>query len=437
MRRVFYFLVAAVIALAVAWLLAGLPGRITAQIGDTTVEAATPVAALGLLLTLVVLYFVVRLIASLIRIPWHLGHWRSARQRRQGDVAVTRALLALAAGEKADARREAHRARRMLSDTPLTLLLAAEAGRLAGRDDEAETAFRLLAERGDAAFLGYRGLLRQAIAREDWAEAAVLARHAEAAQPGADWLRHERARLAIRAGNWAEATQLADGAVSRGALAAAASETEPDKARAMKLARQAWKDNPALAPAALAYAEKLRADRRERRALAVVRHSWTLAPHPDLAAFALTPFSDTLARVKAAQRLTEANPAHTESRLLLARTSLEAGLAGEARHQLEAARDAGVNQRRLWLLLADIEEHDHGDTDAGRAAQREALRRAAMADPDPQWRCAVCHVPSITWHAACPNCGSPGGLQWSADAPGSYPVPAVLTYGPERGNEVL
>jgi len=437
MRRVLNFLVAAVIALAVAWFVAGLPGRITAQIGNTTVEAATPVVALGLLLTLVVLYFLVRLLSGVVRLPWHLGRWRGARQRRLGDVAVTRALLALAAGEKSDARREAHRARRMLSDTPLTLLLAAEAGRLAGRQDEAETAFRQLAQRDDAAFLGYRGLLRQAIARDDWAEAAVLARQAEAAQPGADWLRQERVRLAIRAGNWAEATQLADGAVSRGALATAASETEPDKARAVKLARQAWKDNPALAPAALAYAEKLRADGRESRALAVVRHSWTLAPHPDLAAFVLAPFPDTLARVKAAQRLTEANPSHTESRLLLARTSLEAGLAGEARHQAEAARDAGVDQRRLWLLLADIEEHDHGDTEAGRAAQREALRRAAMAEPDPQWRCTVCHVPSTAWHAACPNCGSPGGLQWSAVAPGSYPLPAVLTYGPERGTEVL
>ena len=437
MWRVFYFLVAAGIALAVAWFLAGLPGRITAQIGDTTMEAATPVVALGLLLALVVLYVLARLLVRLIRLPWHLDRWRGARQRRQGDAAVTRTLLALAAGEKSGARREAHRARRMLSDTPLTLLLAAEAGRLAGRDDEAETAFRLLAVRDDAAFLGYRGLLRQAIARDDWAEAAVLARQAEAVQPGADWLRHERVRLAIRAGNWAEAVQLADGAVSRGALAAAASETEPDKGRAMKLARQAWKDNPALAPAALAYAEKLRADGRESRALAVVRHTWTVAPHPDLAAFALAPFSDRLARVKAAQRLTEANPTHTESRLLLARTSLEAGLAGEARHQAEAARDAGVNQRRLWLLLADIQEHDHGDTEAGSAAQREALRRAATADPDPHWRCTVCHVPSTGWHAACPNCGSPGGLQWSADAPAPYPGPAVLTYGPERGDEVI
>lgn len=439
MRRVLYVLVAAAVVVAIAWFFAGLPGRITAQIGETTVEVATPIAALGLLLLLVVVAILLRLIGAVIRMPWHVGRWRSARQRRQGDVAVTRALLALASGEKAGARREAQRARRMLGDTPQTLLLAAEAGRLSGRDDEAEANFRLLTQREDAAFLGYRGLLRQALARDDWAEAAVLARKAEAVQPGADWLRHERVRLAIRAGNWAEATQLADGTAARGALATAAAEAEPDKGRALKLARRAWKDNAALAPAALAYAGKLRADGRESRALAVIRHSWSLAPQPDLATFALAPQSDRLARVKAAQRLTAANPEHIESRLLLARASLDAGLAGEARHQAEAARDAGVNQRRLWLLFADLESHDHGDTEAGRAAQREALRRAAMADPDPQWRCTECHVPAPVWHGACPNCGAPGGLQWSTGAPAAPrlaapAVPALLTLDSERGS---
>ena len=46
--------------------------------------------------------------------------------------------------------------------------------------------------------------------------------------------------------------------------------------------------------------------------------------------------------MQAAQRLTEANPEHAESRLLLARTALEAGLTGEARRHAEAARTTGL-----------------------------------------------------------------------------------------------
>ncbi|HUN39643.1 MAG TPA: heme biosynthesis HemY N-terminal domain-containing protein [Acetobacteraceae bacterium] len=427
MRRVLVVLAACVVALAIAWLVAGLPGHVTVQLGATTVEMAISVAALGLLIAFILLYLLFRGIGLLLRLPHVAARWDAARDRRRGDLAVTRALLALAAGDKGGARREASRARQWMGDTPQTLLLAAEAGRLAGRDDEAEAAFRRLTERSDAAFLGYRGLLRQALTRQDWTEAGVLAGQAEAAYPGAEWLRHQRAELALRSGNWAEALKLAETDSTRGALGAAAANAERDPVRATKLARQAWKADASLAPAALAYATRLRAEGREARAQAVIRHTWTLEPHPDLAEFALAPVSDPLSRAKAAQRLAEANPAHVESRLLLARTALAAGLTGEARHQAMLARDSGVNQRRLWLLLAEIEEAEGGGTEAGRVAQRDALRRAATADPDPEWRCTECHAMAPVWSAACPSCGAAGGLRWERARTGSYQVPAVVS----------
>jgi HemY protein len=417
MRRVLVVLLVGAVVLAVAWVLAGLPGRVTAEIDGFAFEAAAPVAALGLLLLFVILYALLRLIGAIFRLPRSLRARQAARRRRSGDTAVTRALLALAAGEKGDARREASRARRLLGDTPQTLLLAAEAGRLAGREDEAEIAFRALATRGDAAFLGLRGLLRRAIEHEDWAEAAALARQSEEVQPGAAWLRQERARLAVRAGNWSDALALADADAPKAALATAAAEAETDPVRALRLARQAWQEDPSLAPAALAYASRLRAAGRESRALAAIRHGWSIAPHPDLAAFALAPVADNLARMRAAQTLTQANPEHVESRLLLARTALDAELTGEARRHAEAARDAGVNQRRLWLLLAEIEEAEGGDTEAGRLAQRDALRRAATADRDPVWRCIACHTTHDRWHPACPDCFTVGSLRWSDRVP--------------------
>jgi len=426
MRRVLFVLAGCAVTLAVAWYLAGLPGRVTAQFGATTVEMATPVAALGLLAAFVVLYALFRGLGGLLRLPYIAARWDAARDRRRGDQAVARALVALAAGDKGGARREASRARQWLGDTPQTLLLAAEAGRLAGRDDEAEAAFRRLTERSDAAFLGYRGLLRQALTREDWTEAAALARQAEATHPGAGWLRQQRARLAMRAGNWAEALDLAETPTTRAALAAAAAAAEQDPVRATRLAREAWKADASLAPAALAYARRLRAEGREARAQAVIRHTWTLAPQPDLATFALAPVTDPLARARAAQRLAEANPDHVESRLLLARTALAAGLTGEARHQAMLARDSGVNQRRLWLLLADIAAAEQGDSEAGRTAQRDAFRRAATADADPEWRCGECHATAAAWSPVCPSCGTAGSLRWESAPAGARQVPAVI-----------
>ena len=379
---------------------------------------------LGLLLLFALLYAAFRLLGALLRLPRTLRERQAMRRRRTGDAAVTRTLLALAAGETGDARREASRSRRLLGDTPATLLLAAEAGRIAGRTDEAATAFRALADRSDAAFLGLRGLLRQAIEREDWAEATALARQAEAVEPGAAWLRRERARLAVRAGEWSDALALADADAPKAALATAAAEAETDPARALRLAKQAWQDDPSLAPAALAYATRLRAAGRERRALAAIRHSWAIAPHPDLADFALAPVSETLQRTQAAQRLTEANPEHAESRLLLARTALEAGLTGEARRHAEAAA-AGRPQPAPAVAAAG------GNRGGGRrrhrggspgAAGRPAPRRRSRSRPDVALRCLPYRA-RVHGIPSCPDCFTVGSLRWHA---GRAKMPRIL-----------
>jgi len=413
MRRIIVILFVAAALLAIGWRIAFLPGQVTADIGGLTVMTSAPVAILALLLAFGTMYWLIRLIAAGVRLPRTVSAWRGGHRRGAGEAAVTQTLLALAAGEADDARRAAARARRMLGDTPQTLLLAAEAGRLADRTDETEGAFRALAQRKDAAFLGYRGLLRMAIAQEDWKEATVLARQAEAAHPGAAWLRRERSRLAIRSGDWADALALAEPTSSaRAALAVAAAGHDP--AGAARFAEQAWKSDPSLPAAVGAYAASLRKAGKDRRALAVLTRAWTAAPHPDIATAALAPLTDPLVRAQAAQRLTAANPSHAESRILLARTALDAGLTGEARHQIDAAMAEGVNQRRLWLLLAEIEEAARGDTEEGRRAQRDALHHAAMADADPAWRCESCHAEHAAWHAACPSCQTAGSLRWRA-----------------------
>ena len=422
MRRILRTLFWGVVVFAGAWFVASLPGRVSIDAGPYTIETSDAVAITALLLLFVVLYVLVRLVMLILFVPRAGSLWRGGRRRRAGDLAVTRALVALAAGEKADARREANRARALLGDTPQTLLLVAEAGRLSGREDEAAAAFHALAVRQDSAFLGLRGLLANAIAQQKWSDAAALARQAEAAHPGAAWLRHERAQLAIRAGDWVEALSLAGSSGAAGtspvaALATGAALAEANPDRAERLARQALKADPSFTPAVLARAEQLRARGREKNALAVLADGWKRAPHPEIAAFALAPVTDKLARANAAQQLTAGLPDHPETRLLLARTALDAGVVGEARRHLEAVKNSGLNQRRAWLMQAELEEEDRGDTEAGRLAQRDALRRAAAADPDPEWRCAVCHTPQAQWRAACPVCLTPGSLRWGT-APG-------------------
>ena len=416
MRRVLRIIIAAAIVVAIAWWVAGLPGVVSADISGLTIQTSSPVALLLLGLLFVILYLLIRLGIGIVRLPRRLREARARRARRQGDIAVTRALVALAAGEAADARREAQRSRRLLGDTAQTLLLAAEAGRQAQREDEADAAFRALAERDDAAFLGLRGLLAQAVAKEDWPAAAEIARRADAAHPGASWLRQERWQLAVRTHAWADALALAaSDSPLKATLATAASNAEADPTTGLKLARQAFKADPGLTPAALAYAARLRSGGSEKKAQAVIGQAWAAQPHPDLAAFALAPISDPMARYQSAQRLAAQAPGSAESSLLLGRTALEAGLSGEARRHAETARNA-VNQRRAWMLLADVAEADH-DSETG----RQALRSAATAGADPAWRCGACGSLQASWLPVCQTCHTPGRIAWNVQ-----PAPLLL-----------
>ncbi len=411
MRRIIAFLVVAGAAIALAWWVAGLPGTVAINAGSLAITAPTSLAILGAVILFLLLYIVMRLLAALFRLPSRTRRMRRDRQRAGGEQAVTRTLLALAGGDSANARKEARRTRELLGDTPQTLLLAAYAGRQAGQQEEADEAFNLLAARKDAAFLGVRGLLQGAIARGDYDGAHALARRAEELNPGTPWLRAERARLAIRTGSWAEALELSGPGdpVAALSVAAAGKATNPSEAR--RLARRAWKSDPGFTPGALAYAKSLRDAGKESRAQEVLRASWAKSPHPDLAGAALAGGTYTVSRERRAETLATAAPDHPESHLLLARAALEAGRPADARRHAEAALASGMNQRRVWLVLAKVAEQE-GD----RPIAEEALSKAAEAEPDPVWRCEACGTVQDGWHPVCATCETAGRIAWGTGA---------------------
>jgi HemY protein len=208
MLKVILFVLASCVIVAAAWLLAAVPGHVTASVGSLTIDTSTPIAILLLVAVMLAALILLRIVRALLGIPRTTAAWSHRRRLTSGERAITRVLIALAAGEQGEARKEARRANALLGDSPQTLLLVAEAGRLSGREDEAEAAFQKLAKRSDAKFLGLRGLLRQAVDRHDWPEALVIANQAEAAHPGTVWLRQQRGELALQTENWAEALEL-------------------------------------------------------------------------------------------------------------------------------------------------------------------------------------------------------------------------------------
>ena len=423
MLNVLLFILLAALSVAGAWWVAGLPGTVSATIGSYSIDASAPVALTLLAVLFVLLYAAVRLIFRLFGAPRRIARVNRRMRRVNGEQAVTRALVALAANDPEAAGREAARSQKLLGATPLTLLLAGQAHRQAGNDDKAAEVFKQLADTKGGAFLGHRGLMQIATGRQDWTTAQQAALGAENAYPGAAWVKQERQQIALKTGQFREALSLS--AEGKAALAIAAANAETDPAQSIKLAKQAFDTDPALPPAAIAYATRLRQAGREKAAQSVIARAWAQQPHPDLADLALAPQTDRLKRVAEARQLATGNPAHVESRLIVARAALAAGLSTEARRELNAARKAGLNQRRMYVLMADVAELD------GNAAEaQEALRAESSAAPDPVWRCGACSTVQPAWTAVCPACGTHGRVAWvaaAADAPVVAQMPAPRT----------
>lgn len=406
MRAAIGLFLAALVCIAVAWWVSMLPGAVTATVAGTTLTTSTPFALLLLAILFGLLYLAIRVIAWCISIPSRLRRRGGSRTQIKGELALNRALIALAADDAGGARREADKGRRLLGDTPLTLLIAAQAGRSAGREEEAAALYEQLAERTDSRLLGLRGLMRIAVERQDWERATALAVEAEKAHPGAAWLRDERRYMAQATGEWREALRLST-PENKAALAVIAAQNETDPKAAMPLAKQAFDAEPSLAPAAIAYANALRNVGKQRQAQDVLRQAWSTKPHPDLAAAFVADAGDKLAQAREMAVLVRANPDSPESYMAIGHAALDAGLTGEAGRQLERARAAGINQRRMWSLIADVAMMDGKPEEA-----QDAMRHMQDADPDPSWRCTACGTSYEQWQPVCETCRSTGTVHW-------------------------
>jgi HemY protein len=395
MLRAVKFLLIATLLLAVAWWVGSLPGTVTAHAGPYTVITSTPAAVVLLFLIALLFTGLLRMLGAIRRAPGSLAAWRGGRKAEAGEAAIQRGLVALAAGDANAARTEAGRAKKLLGQTPLVLLLTAEAARLSGQDEEAKAAFQHLTHHKVMSFLGHRGLLRDSLAAHDNTTAQKHALAAEDAYPGAVWTRAQRLNLALRERNHTAALALTREPAQVAALATAASQAAQNPREALAYAKQAVKADPTLAPAVVALATALRGHQKLRAARKVLLASWKTAPHPLLAAAWFTPDSTPLERAQSAATLAAANPSHPESELLLAETSLAANLPGEAERHAKAALAAGATDGRAQSILDQL------------TGKLPALSRLG-------WVCEACHHSQTEWEAICPVCEAAGTMRWRA-----------------------
>jgi HemY protein len=428
MRRALGLLVlAAATILAVVWF-AERPGEVAVVWQGWRIDTSFGVLAIAAGLVAVAAIALAWLWRMLVTGPRRLARWRRDRRRRQGYAALTRGLVAVAAGDPAEARRHARRADVLLDEPPLTMLLAAQTAQLLGDEDEARRHFRRMLENPETAFLALRGLITQALRTGDTGEALVLARRARELRPATAWVQTTLLDLETRLGDWPAAQETLRQALRHAALPPAraarhgaaialerarraAEEGRPDEALAQ--AERAWKSDPDHEAVAPVLAERYLAAGRARAAVRILEQVWARAPRAELVALhaRARDCRDDLARVKAAERLAALAPTHPESHLALARACLAARLWGEARRHLAAATSAagGVATAGMARLMADIEDAETGD----QAAARLWLARAADAPADAGWACAACGTGHARWQAVCGHCGAFDRIGWT------------------------
>ncbi|HJO72374.1 MAG TPA: heme biosynthesis HemY N-terminal domain-containing protein [Rhodospirillales bacterium] len=422
-RALRFLAVLGAVAAGAAWL-ADQQGSAIFEWRGYRVETTTAVLVAAVMAVAVVVALLYRLWLFMCRVPAALGRVRRAGRRRRGYLALTRGMVAVAAGDAEDARRQGKRAEGLLGDPPLTMLLSAQAAQLAGDERAAEKFFKAMLERPETEFLGVRGLLTQSLKQDDRGQALALARRAYRLKPKSEWVAAHLFDLQLRAEQWADAEMTLAASVRGGLVGADDGErrravllhqrsleagVRADGAASLRLARQAFELDPAFVPGAVRLAHLLVAAGKERKAVQAVERAWRRQPHPDLAEvyWAARPGADALDRLRALQHLADLNPDHVESHVTVARAALEARLWGEARKHLEAANGAAASAP-VCRLMAELEESENGDT----ARAHEWLMRASVADPGPAWVCGDCGMVVAEWTVLCPKCASFDSLAW-------------------------
>jgi HemY protein len=417
-RVVLFLFVVGLIALAEAWL-ADRPGDVLIVWLGHHSETSVMVLTNAILIVVALAILLWELVRVIRRSPDLIALFLRNRRSARGWLALSRGLIAVGAGDVLAARRFAQQAARLAPDDPLALLLAAQSAQLSGDRVAADQAFRAMVARDDTRLFGLRGLYVEAQRRDDRPAARAFAEEAARVAPSLAWAGQAALEFRCAAGDWNGALAALErnaqsGLVAKPAyrrqravlLMARVLAQDGDRETAAALAAEAAKLAPDLVPAAVLAARFLAEAGDVRKGNRIIEIAWRANPHPDLAeayAHLRSGLSarDRLARVQALVRKADGE---IEGALAIARAAIDAREFPTARAAL--APFIAAPPRRVAMLMAELEEEEHGDV--GRA--REWMSRALNAARDPAW--TADGLISDRWMPVSPVTGRLDAFEW-------------------------
>jgi HemY protein len=409
------------LAAGFAWI-ADRPGTLTIRWLGREIEMSFVAGVVLAVLAVVAIWFLWSLFRRLWSSPQAVGRYWAFRKNRKGYESLSRGIIAAGAGDAAAAARHAAIAGNALSDEPLVNVLAAQAAQLKGDRASVKRIFEAMTKSPDTEALGLRGLFSEARQSGDVASARRHAERALAANPRLAWASTAVLQLQSAAKDWNAAATTLGQQIKSGLLpvtegnrklaamfaAQAMALEDVNRVQALDLALKAHKLDPALVPAALVAARVLISQASTRKASKILKETWVVSPHPDLADVQahLIPGDGPDARYDRVRALLKEHKGGLEGAVALARAAAKAQHWDVARDALAPWRDDRP-QARICALMADIEE---AAGDKGRA--REWLSRALNAPRDPIW--VSDGVASPRWTPVSPVSGEIVPCEWKA-----------------------
>ncbi len=402
-QTLWFFLQIAVVIGAALWLLAR-EGSVSIELMDYTLTMQVGIFLLLLVGVLLVSLFAFRIVRSFFSIPKTLAVYREKDKRKKGYRALTRGLVAVAAGDAKRATQFAKQTKSLMGDQGgLPVLLEAQAARLRGEEGLAQNHFEKLLEDKDAAFLGIRGLLRAALDEGDVALALEYARRAQNLHPKQGWVLKMVYDLEIQNHLWSEALETGKKAVKSGALEQNKAVSDRiaiylmrfdyelekgDSQLALKDLKRAYKLDNSFVPTVTRLAAYYIDRKKNRKAASIIETSWCKNPHPELAVLwdRLAPKDNgknASKRLKWYEKLVSFKSDSAEGQMAAARAAIDMSYWGEAKAYLMMAERIHPTAR-LFALLAKVEQNSTHNEEA----IHQLMAKASEALPDKVWTCS-------------------------------------------------
>lgn len=428
-RLVILFLFILATAVIASWL-AAQPGSVQIDWLGWRLEMRTSLAVALIVVFALGMVFFDRLYRFIKSLPGWLGSSVKKRRDIAGHKALTLGLMAVSAGEPAEAKRQAARARRLLDAPQLTNLLAAQASALAGDRQAARRYFTSLIAESDSAFLGHIGMMRLALDDDAPDAALASARKALALRPKSTLAASHIVHLEAARHEW----QAALPALEILASESGSGQVEPqegsaniqsqrnallymdaseridnaDRQGAQKVLMRIIKTAPGFLPAVIMLSDIYLETGANRKAAKVLEKAFAITPHIEIANRLKQAWqvNDGGFIAKLMKVIPAGNNAGDAARCIIANLALDVGLDGEATGQIkaipESRRDADA-----WQVVARIAQL-HGHQEDAHAA----FVAASKAPRPHSWQCGACKSLHDEWYSHCPDCDSFAQLGW-------------------------